>query len=248
MQSPLYDHPSHKLTAIIIGGVAGTFTFSMLLLALFWRNKEAWGATDKGSEKVHGQQMGGATFLKGENPPSSPPSIRGTSVDTIAEEAIGLIPRETENVESNQHQFKLGLQSQRGWISRVLIFFALEMAYVVLAGIACFQPIALSNISLTHDTEAKGVATILTIAWQTVALLPIKDMISAIFSSEWSYIFYITRELEPGKTDRVSIQTAGIPDRLKHFFSCNASVTFRLAFLASLSSIALASIGQVHLM
>jgi hypothetical protein len=135
------------------------------------------------------------------------------------------------------------LQSQQGWISRVLLFLALETAYIALVSIACIQPITLTGISLGYLIEAKGVTTIIAITWQTIALLPIKDIASAVFSSEWSHSFWRTRELIPGKTDNVSVQTAGLLDRLKHFVTIHSTWAFRLALPLSLLSVALAGIG-----
>jgi len=201
----LFNRISKQPTATILGGVVGGFAFFLLLLALLWHKKDAWGATDKRLVPT--------------------PSVRNSEIEG-----------------NDQHQ-DMPLQSQRGWISRVLLFIALETAYMTLVTIACIQPVVLSGISLDNSIEAKGVTTIVTITWQTIALLPIRDIASSIFSSEWSHSFWRTRELIPGQTDSVSVQTAGFLDRSKYLFTFDSSWAFRLAFPLWLLSVALAGIA-----
>ena len=143
-------------------------------------------------------------------------------------------------IEGNERHQDMPLQSQRGWISHILLFISLEVAYMTLVTIACIQPVVLS---VDNSIKAKGVTTLVSIAWQTIALLPIRDIASSIFSSEWSHSFWRTRELIPGQTDSVSVQTAGFLVRSKHFFTSDSSWAFRLAFPLSLLSVALAAIA-----
>jgi hypothetical protein len=164
----LFNRISKQPTATILSGVVCGFAFFLLLLALLWHKRDAWGATDKRLVPT--------------------PSVQNLEIEG-----------------NNQHQ-DMPLQSQRGWISCVLLFIVLKTAYMTLVTIACIQPIVLSGISLDNSIKAKGVTTIFTIAWQTIALLPIQDIASSIISSEWSHSFWHTQELIPGKTDSISVQ------------------------------------------
>jgi hypothetical protein len=74
-------------------------------------------------------------------------------------------------------------------------------------------------------------------------LLPVGDIITTVFASEWSHSFENTKQLIPGETDRVSVQTAGMLDKIKHFCASGASMAFRFAFPASLVSLALAALA-----
>jgi len=240
--SSLLDRVTMKRTTAIVGGLMGAFAALLLLLAILWRKRKGWGATNKTFRIAHGQNIDNPTALGRENVLDQLQSPRGQLDNTVSQATPELIPLESRNTEGNRRQY-ISLQSQQGWISRVLVFLALEMAYMSLVIIACFQPIVIQNVPIARLTEVKGVTTVLTIAWQTLALLPITDIVMEIFSSEWSHIFRCTHELDPGKTDVVSIQTAGILDRLKHFYSSNASLAFRLAFPVSLLSVALTGIA-----
>jgi hypothetical protein len=228
---------TNQPASAIVGGIIGGVTGFLLLLSIFLHMREGWNETNSTLNRESREEIAGWTSEKLAFLPQSPPKQSGI--------AILQVPTESDpcdNGENNPSPF-LSFRPRRGWISRVLVFLALQIGYLGLLAIACLRPIVLPGVSIAHLTEAKGVTTIFAIAWQTLAIIPIRDIISTIFSSEWSHSFWLTRELTPGKTDRVSIQTAGILDRAKHFCTSNASLAFRLALPASLLAHALVGIA-----
>lgn len=88
-----------------------------------------------------------------------------------------------------------------------------------------------------------GASTIVFILWHTLALLPVRDILSYTFSCEWSYQFSRTGTLIPGMTDRVSTLTAGQWDRLRYCCGRGASLHCRIAFATSLVFIILAGLA-----
>jgi hypothetical protein len=128
-------------------------------------------------------------------------------------------------------------------ILQFLVSLVLQLTYFSIVIMACVRPIILPRLPPNHRTEAKGLATILTIAWQTLALFPIRGAITDVFASEWSHSYKRTQELIPGTTDQVSVATAGFIDRAKHLFTSKASRAFCLAFSASIAALALGAIA-----
>jgi len=124
------------------------------------------------------------------------------------------------------------------WLS-ISIFLLLELGFVSLAAFCASRPLVLPS-SLAHN-EVKGGFTILFIAWQTLALFPVRSIINQVFCSEWFYLFNETGTLVPGETDKVSTLIAGQLDRLRHAYSRMGSWSFRTSFLISLIFVALAA-------
>jgi hypothetical protein len=143
---------------------------------------------------------------------------------------------------------KVQLTHQRGGIRerrlyQILIWLVLELAYFSVVIMACIRPIVLPKLPPQHRAEAKGFMIILTIAWQTLSLYPIRDIVTNVFASEWYHSYERTQELVPGTTDRVSVRTAGPIEEARHFFTSTASWAFRLAFPASLTMLLLGAIA-----
>ncbi|KAJ3575933.1 hypothetical protein NP233_g758 [Leucocoprinus birnbaumii] len=90
------------------------------------------------------------------------------------------------------------------------------------------------------DSQIKSGFTVLFIVWNTLAVVTVEQILADAFSREWSVH---SSSIIPGTTDRVSVITSGILDRIGHFFSKRASGTFRTAFLASLCCIALTKVA-----
>ncbi|KDQ09955.1 hypothetical protein BOTBODRAFT_502421 [Botryobasidium botryosum FD-172 SS1] len=125
---------------------------------------------------------------------------------------------------------------------RFALFVLLELGYIALTTACLFTHVVLpsSFSSASHLTQAKGVLTIITIAWQTLALLPILSILDNAFSSEWFFIYRRTGQLEPGKTDLVSTIRSTFLSRLTHALtSKSATVSFRACFSASIFALLL---------
>jgi hypothetical protein len=117
---------------------------------------------------------------------------------------------------------------------RLVWFVALEIGFLGFAALGLRTLILPASLS-KHVVDVKGIATLLTIAWQTLALFPVVAIITHTFSTEWSYLYNETLHLVPGTTDRVSIPTAGWWARLCHGTAARrASPSFRAALLAAL--------------
>lgn len=95
-------------------------------------------------------------------------------------------------------------------------------------------PLSLSN--------AKAAFTVISIAWQLIATLPLADIVSHCFSSEWYFQVTQTNALIPGQTDVVSIVTAGALDQLKYTWTSRASNRFRVAFVIGLVCVAIRTV------
>lgn len=124
---------------------------------------------------------------------------------------------------------------------RLSIFLLLEIAYIALAVSCYYKPIFLPTF-LTFK-QGKGIVTVTSIAWQTIAVIPVSEIALFVFSGEWSVQLLRTGRLVPGTTDKVSTLTASFLDRLAHFHAHGASNSYRAALVASLTFIALTSIA-----
>jgi hypothetical protein len=129
------------------------------------------------------------------------------------------------------------------WIFQLFITLVLQFTYFSIVIMACIQPIVLPRLSPEIKADAKGLLTILTITWQTLALFPIGDIVTNVLASEWSHVHDCTQELIPGMTDHVSVRTAGFFDHAQHLFMPMASKAFCLAFPASIAALALGVIA-----
>lgn len=72
------------------------------------------------------------------------------------------------------------------------------------------------------------------VTWRTLAVLPIKDIISSVFSAECIAQYRRTGRLEPKSMDRVSRATSGLVDQISHFLSSQPTSEYRFAFLLAL--------------
>lgn len=123
---------------------------------------------------------------------------------------------------------------------RIFIFFLIEVGYIALAAACLAKPIVLNLPLRFNDSEVKGGFTVVFVVWQSAAIIAGGYILADAFSREWSVQL---AKLEPGTTDRVSTVTSGFLDRTIHLFHRRASGTFKLAFLASLSFMALTQLA-----
>ncbi|KDQ49569.1 hypothetical protein JAAARDRAFT_200730 [Jaapia argillacea MUCL 33604] len=126
---------------------------------------------------------------------------------------------------------------------RVAAFLSLELLYLALAAYCLVKPIVIPSMGNTRQKEVKGALTILSVAWQTLALFPVRDVVTFVFSGEWSHLVSSTGTLIVGKTDRVSTLTSGQVDRLRHSVDSKASRSYRIAYFSSLVFMGLAAIA-----
>ncbi|KAF7778445.1 hypothetical protein Agabi119p4_2790 [Agaricus bisporus var. burnettii] len=131
---------------------------------------------------------------------------------------------------------------------RLLIFIILEAGYIILAAVCLAKPVPLSiHLNLT-DAEVKGGFTVVFVVWQSIAILMGAYFAADAFSREWSFQL---AHIAPGTADRnslgaidrVSTMTSGFIDRTSHLLFNKPSGTFKLAFLASISFVALSSLA-----
>ncbi|EKM82344.1 hypothetical protein AGABI1DRAFT_104369 [Agaricus bisporus var. burnettii JB137-S8] len=130
---------------------------------------------------------------------------------------------------------------------RLLIFIILEMGYIILAAVCLAKPVPLSLHFNFAAEKVEGGFTVVFIVWQSIAILMGAYFAADAFSREWS--FQLTH-IAPGTDrnslraiDRVSTMTSGFIDRTSHLLFKKPSGTFKLAFLASISFMALSSLA-----
>ena len=134
----------------------------------------------------------------------------------------------------------------RGRVShllRVTGFLVAELAYIALAAVALNHPILLPRSTDAHVKAVKGGFNTAFIVWQMVSLFPANDILSFMYSGEWSFVSREEGELKPGLTDRVSTLTSGWLDRVKHMFARTSSSAFRMCFAAAVAAAALSSVA-----
>lgn len=127
-----------------------------------------------------------------------------------------------------------------GFYLRLLLFFTIEAAFIVFAAVCLVKPIPLDLPLSFSDSEVKGGFTVIFIVWHSLAILSGGHILADAFSREWSVQL---ANIIPGRTDRVSTVTSGFLDRIFHVVSKHSSGTFKLAFLASLSFMALTQLA-----
>ncbi|XP_006457782.1 hypothetical protein AGABI2DRAFT_176384 [Agaricus bisporus var. bisporus H97] len=132
---------------------------------------------------------------------------------------------------------------------RLLIFIILEAGYIILAAVCLAKPVPLNiHLDLT-DAEVEGGFTVVFVVWQSIAILMGAYFAADAFSREWSFQL---AHIAPGTADRnslgaidrVSTMTSGFIDRTYHLLFHKSSGTFKLAFLASISLVALNSLAS----
>jgi hypothetical protein len=118
-----------------------------------------------------------------------------------------------------------------------------EAGFVTLASLATTTDIPLHLPSSVSLTEAKGAITIISVIWHALAIFAVRDILLHIFSTEWMEQFRRSGKLVLRETDIVSRMTTGYVDQITHFMSRKASLSFRLAFVASLLLLAVNGLG-----
>ncbi|KAF8998227.1 hypothetical protein BDQ17DRAFT_817853 [Cyathus striatus] len=127
------------------------------------------------------------------------------------------------------------------FFARLACFILLEAGFIALCAICLSNPYVLS-ISTEALSETKAVVVLLSIIWQTLAIMLIQGVVTQVFSGEWHDCAERSGRLDPS-TDKISRLTADIWDRISYFCIGNASSTYRIAFLVWMLSLALSGLA-----
>jgi hypothetical protein len=126
---------------------------------------------------------------------------------------------------------------------RVGLFCILEGGFLLLSAIALVHPIILHLPSDYSLPEVKGGFTVFFIAWHALAVAVAKDIPLYVFSAEWLAQYERTGRLESRETDRVSKLTTGVIGQTRHFFSCRATMRYRIAMVLTLLLMSVGGLG-----
>lgn len=130
--------------------------------------------------------------------------------------------------------------TRKGFLLRIALSVVVEAGFVALCAVCLPTPLPL-NIPLSL-ANAKAFFTAICILWQLLSMLPLGGIVDHCFSGEWYFQLARTGNLAPGRTDVVSILTAGMLDHLKYAITPRASKRFRVAFMITLMSIVIRTI------
>ncbi len=117
-----------------------------------------------------------------------------------------------------------------GFVWRMISFVVLEFGLLVLAGYCLVNPAPVHLPSFILAPQARSVTTTVVVIWRTLAVFPVKDIISSVFSAECAAQYHRTGRLEPDSSDRVSRATSGMVDQVIHFWTRQPTLEYRLAF------------------
>lgn len=115
-----------------------------------------------------------------------------------------------------------------------MVSLILESSFLAFAGYCSTNPIPVDLPSFTSPSQAKSAITVVVVIWRTLAVFPIKDIISSVFSAECIAQYRRTGRLEPNSTDRVSHATSGLIDQISHFLVGQPTLDYRLAFVLAI--------------
>lgn len=114
---------------------------------------------------------------------------------------------------------------------RMIAFAVLEFSFLAFAGYCSTNPIPVHLPSFISPSQAKSATTAIVVAWRTLAVFPIKDIVLLVFSAECIAQYRKVGHIEPNLTDRVSRATSGLMDQISHFLVGQPTLGFRLALL-----------------
>ncbi len=113
----------------------------------------------------------------------------------------------------------------------MIVFVILEFGFLVLAGYCLINPVPVRLPAFVLAPQAKSVTITVVVIWRTLAVFPIKDIISSVFSAEFAAQYNRKGSLEPKSSDRVSRATSGLLDQVIHFWTRQPTLEYRLAFV-----------------
>lgn len=124
-----------------------------------------------------------------------------------------------------------------------MIFATLEVGFLAFTGYCLTNPIPVHLPSFISPPQAISVTTAIVVTWRTLAILPIKDIISLVFSAECTTQYCREGNLEPNRTDRVSLGMSGLVDQISHFWSSKPTLEYWLTFLLVLLTAFIGPLG-----
>ncbi len=141
-----------------------------------------------------------------------------------------------------RHQPNLS-PSRLGFAWRMVAFVILEFGFLALAGYCLTNPILVYLPSFITPSQAKSATTAVAVAWRTLAVFPIQDIIFSVFSAECAAQYRRTGRLEPNSSDRVSRATSGLVDQVTYFWKRQPTLEYRLAFFLVLLVMVIGPLG-----
>jgi len=139
---------------------------------------------------------------------------------------------------TSEPRFIVGKKTIINFRFHLFLFCLIEAGFIILASVCLARPLPLTF--RFSESEIKGGFAVIFIVWHSLAVLAGGNITIDAFSREWSVQL---EQIVPGTTGRVSTINSGLLHRTLHCLSKHASSTFKLAFLASLSLMALAQLA-----
>ncbi|KAL5498451.1 hypothetical protein ACEPAH_2593 [Sanghuangporus vaninii] len=142
--------------------------------------------------------------------------------------------------------------SQTARYVRLLVFAIVEMLWFGFALFATHHlfaihsggsSLSLIGISVTRDALIKSSLSSMAILVQLIALLPVADITIEFCSSEWVHVLTQENGRLTHRTDRVSILTTTLKDRVAHVFDRRSSMRYRISSIVAFLALALQTIA-----
>lgn len=124
--------------------------------------------------------------------------------------------------------------TELGFTWRMGTFTILEVGFLAFAGYCSTNPIPVELPSFISSSQAISATTVVVVTWRTLAIIPIKVIISSVFSAECFVQYRREGYLEPNRTDRVSLATSGLVDQISFFWSSQPTSEYWLAFMLTI--------------
>jgi len=162
-------------------------------------------------------------------------------ISTSESQPVTLLQDEEEHDSRNttpEPRLGVGKKTIVDFRIRLFLFCLIEAGFIVLASVCLARPLSLT--SGLSESKIKSGFTIIFIVWHSLAVFAGGKITIDAFSRERSAQL---EQIAPGTSDKVSTIDSGLLDRTSHCLSKHASSTFRLAFLASLSLMALGQLA-----
>ncbi|KAL5525369.1 hypothetical protein ACEPAF_9239 [Sanghuangporus sanghuang] len=142
--------------------------------------------------------------------------------------------------------------SQTARYLRLLVFVIIETLWFGFALFATHHlfaihsggsSLSLIGISVTRDALIKSSLSSMAIIVQLIELLPVADITIEFCSSEWVHVLTQENGRLTHRTDRVSILTTTLKDRVAHVFDRCSSMRYRISSIIAFLALALQTIA-----
>lgn len=108
---------------------------------------------------------------------------------------------------------------------RITGFLIFQVIFLSLALVCTHTPLPIKLISTS--SEVRGAFSVVFVAWQFIAALIVVDLLSQVFSEEWS-VYLIHHPFRPG-SDTVSTLTANVFFHIRYIFTRSTSMAYKAA-------------------